>query len=76
MCGIAGQISSDPRKIARGHDIFFKMQQSLSRRGPDQRGMYENGCAALIHARLAVVDLENGRQPMILDRAGERYVLV
>lgn len=76
MCGIAGQISSDPRKITRGHDIFCKMQQSLSRRGPDQRGMYENGCAALIHTRLAVVDLENGRQPMILDRAGERYVLV
>lgn len=76
MCGIAGQISVDAREIAQNHEIFCRMQQSLSRRGPDQRGMYENGHAALIHARLAVVDLENGRQPMELEWAGERYILV
>ena len=38
--------------------------------------MYICGAAALIHARLAVVDLENGLQPMQLDWQGETYVLV
>ena len=33
------------------------------------------GAAALIHARLAVVDLENGLQPMQLDWQGESYTL-
>ena len=70
MCGIAGQISADPNKIAANYPAYCRMQKSLARRGPDQRGIYLHGHAALIHARLAVVDLENGCQPMVLDQGG------
>ena len=76
MCGIAGQISADPNKIAANYPAYCRMQKSLARRGPDQRGIYLHGHAALIHARLAVVDLENGCQPMVLDQGGEKYILV
>ena len=76
MCGIAGQISADPNKIAANYPAYCRMQKSLARRGPDQRGMYLHGHAALIHARLAVVDLENGCQPMVLDQGGGKYILV
>ena len=76
MCGIAGQISADPNKIAANYPAYCRMQKSLARRGPDQRGMYLHGHAALIHARLAVVDLENGCQPMVLDQGGEKYIMV
>ena len=76
MCGIAGQISADPNKIAANYPAYCRMQKSLARRGPDQRGMYLHGHAALIHARLAVVDLENGCQPMVLEQGGEKYILV
>ena len=76
MCGIAGQVGGDPRRIAEQGDIYAAMQRSLSRRGPDQNGMYVEGAAALLHARLAVVDIEGGRQPMRLDLGGESYVLV
>ena len=76
MCGIAGQVGRDPRTIQRRYAAYCAMQQTLTRRGPDQRGMYICGAAALIHARLAVVDLENGLQPMQLDWQGETYVLV
>lgn len=76
MCGIAGQVGRDPRTIQRRYAAYCAMQQTLARRGPDQRGMYICGAAALIHARLAVVDLENGLQPMQLDWQGETYVLV
>ena len=40
MCGIAGQISADPNKIAANYPAYCRMQKSLARRGPDQRGMY------------------------------------
>lgn len=76
MCGIAGQVGRDPRAIQAHYGAYCAMQQTLARRGPDQRGMYISGRAALIHARLAVVDLENGLQPMQLDWKGETYVLV
>ena len=76
MCGIAGQVGRDPRAIQAHYGAYCAMQQTLARRGPDQRGMYISGRAALIHARLAVVDPENGLQPMQLDWKGETYVLV
>ena len=53
MCGIAGQIGRDPRVIQGQYAAYCAMQQTLSRRGPDQRGMFISGRAALIHARLA-----------------------
>ena len=76
MCGIAGQVGRDPRTIQTRYGTYCAMQQTMARRGPDQRGMYISGRAALIHARLAVVDLENGLQPMQLDWQDESYVLV
>lgn len=76
MCGIAGQVGRDARVIRSHYADYCAMQQSLSRRGPDQRGMYISGQAALIHARLAVVDLAGGQQPMQLTHGGEDYTLV
>ena len=76
LCGIAGQIGRDPRVIQGQYAAYCAMQQTLSRRGPHQRGMFISGRAALIHARLAVVDIENGLQPMQLDWQGESYTLV
>lgn len=76
MCGIAGQVGRRPGVIREQYKTYCAMQQSMNRRGPDQRGMYIGGRAALIHARLAVVDPENGRQPMQLEQGGETYILV
>lgn len=75
MCGIAGMIDWKG-SINDRRDVFDTMQQQLGRRGPDQRGIYLEQPAALIHTRLSVVDLEHGRQPMELSFAGEDYVLV
>ena len=76
MCGIAGQIARDPETIRAHYHHYCAMQQSLARRGPDQRGLYISGQAALIHARLAVVDIEGGQQPMLLEFKEEQYALV
>ncbi len=63
MCGIAGAISfaDDMRGDMK---VYEKMQKALLRRGPDQRGIILTKEAALIHTRLAVIDISGGRQPM------------
>ena len=63
MCGIAGAVSfvEDMREDMK---IYENMQHALLRRGPDQRGMFMSREAALIHTRLAVIDIDGGRQPM------------
>ncbi len=76
MCGIAGQIARCERDIAENRPVYAAMQKSLARRGPDQNGMFTEGRAALIHTRLAVVDIENGRQPMELCLGREKYIMV
>ncbi|MDR3310729.1 MAG: asparagine synthase (glutamine-hydrolyzing) [Oscillospiraceae bacterium] len=76
MCGIAGQISRDAGVIESRRGSYDAMRDALRRRGPDQDGVYISGNAALIHTRLAVIDIENGRQPMIFERGTRRYILV
>ena len=63
MCSIAGVI--DFQNDLRGQqDVFAAMQKTMTCRGPDQNGMYITPCAALLHNRLCVIDIQNGRQPM------------
>ena len=71
MCAISGVI-----RLPWSENILNNMLQTMHRRGPDDRGIYTREDTALLHARLAIVDLAGGRQPMRLDWAGESYVLV
>ncbi len=71
MCGIAGVI--DFHHHLENQEVIFKnMIQSMKHRGPDDEGMVLMEHAALMHARLSVVDLENGKQPMRINH----YVIV
>lgn len=63
MCGIAGIISYET-DLRQRTNVLEKMSETLRLRGPDGRGEYVSEHAALIHRRLAVIDVENGRQPM------------
>ena len=55
MCGISGMIG-----LEAGDATVEKMLGTMSRRGPDSSGIYRNGQAVLLHARLAVIDLQGG----------------
>ena len=67
LCGIAGFLSF--REDVRGFaDRLTAMQSTLERRGPDQKGQYLDERVGLAHRRLAVIDVENGRQPMTYGR--------
>lgn len=75
MCGIAGWIDfkSD---ISENKSIFNSMSNTLRRRGPDEEGRYISPNAVLLHRRLAVVDIENGKQPMIKQTQHGEYILI
>lgn len=75
MCGIAGLMSS-VKSMEYKEKVAPKMLSTLLRRGPDEGGVYTDEQALLVHRRLAVVDIENGKQPMHFISGDEHYVLV
>lgn len=60
MCGIAGFLSASRNEAA----VLRGMTAALAHRGPDAEGFYESPGVHLGHRRLAVIDLETGRQPL------------
>lgn len=75
MCGIAGVISF--MEDMRGESEPCRlMQKAMLRRGPDQRGIFLSERAALVHTRLAVIDIDGGRQPMSAEENGKRFTIV
>ncbi len=62
MCGIVGFT----RKYNDfGLDVLTKMNNTMIHRGPDGAGAYVDEGIALGHRRLAFIDIENGKQPML-----------
>ncbi|MCH3971730.1 MAG: asparagine synthase (glutamine-hydrolyzing) [Oscillospiraceae bacterium] len=75
MCGIAGWID-DQVYMPDQQTVLDAMSRTLERRGPDDSGQYIEPGVSLLHRRLAVVDPENGHQPMTAKTAAETYTLV
>jgi asparagine synthase (glutamine-hydrolysing) len=50
------------------------MLRTISHRGPDDHGFYDDDMCSLAHARLSIVDLEGGKQPMS-DASGNACVV-
>ncbi|MEE3428115.1 MAG: asparagine synthase (glutamine-hydrolyzing) [Ruminococcus sp.] len=75
MCGIAG-LFSKYEDLSDKIKLLSDMSKSLTRRGPDENGIFIDHNVALIHRRLVVIDKENGKQPMICGKKAEKYVIV
>ncbi len=72
VCGIAGFVSTnseaaDPRLVSG-------MIDTLRHRGPDDRGVWSSGPVAVGAARLSVIDVGGGHQPISID--GNRITVV
>lgn len=67
MCGIFGYYNFDGKSIP--HEYVVNMGNSIQHRGPDGQGIYhdENRAIALGNQRLAILDIEHGKQPFISD---------
>jgi len=62
MCGISGifNLNGAPVEAER----LWRMIRLLGHRGPDDSGAYTDGSVGLAHARLSIIDLAGGHQPM------------
>ncbi|WP_149714270.1 asparagine synthase (glutamine-hydrolyzing), partial [Campylobacter concisus] len=60
MCGIVGFYS-----FIKNKDIIINNQlETIRHRGPDDKNIYVHNNIALGHARLAIIDIKQGSQPM------------
>ncbi|MCO5972294.1 asparagine synthase (glutamine-hydrolyzing) [Actinoallomurus soli] len=75
MCGITGWVAFD-RDLRAEQQAVDAMTETMSCRGPDDRGTWIGEHAALGHRRLAIIDLPGGRQPMSVDTPGGPVVMV
>ncbi|WP_167958886.1 asparagine synthase (glutamine-hydrolyzing) [Anaerosporobacter faecicola] len=78
MCGIAGFCNFDENYSCSQNKyikILKKMATQLHRRGPDARGHYLSKHFGLAHARLSIIDLAAGTQPMYRTVDGYTYAI-
>ncbi len=63
MCGIAGivEFGRDTRASA---SALRDMCHAMTHRGPDDEGLYTDGCLGIGMRRLSIVDLATGHQPI------------
>ncbi len=63
MCGIFAilELKSDPAVLRQS---ALQQAKTLRHRGPDWSGIYADDAAILAHERLAIVDIDNGAQPL------------
>lgn len=62
MCGIAGILNLNQTAIDRA--LPQRMIHRVRHRGPDDSGVYLDHHVGLAHARLSIIDLAGGQQPM------------
>lgn len=64
MCGIAGVVALSPAAAAPDRALLGRMCGALTHRGPDEFGVFRDKRAGLAHARLSIIDLATGQQPL------------
>jgi asparagine synthase (glutamine-hydrolysing) len=62
MCGIAGVLQVGERPVDTS--LLKRMIGSVAHRGPDATGVHAEGPIGLAHARLSIIDVAGGQQPM------------
>lgn len=62
MCGIAGILNFDRKRVEP--DLLQRMIAQVRHRGPDDCGIHTDKGVGLAHARLSIIDLASGQQPM------------
>lgn len=76
MCGIAGFTNFNADLTGeKFYETGMNMAQSISHRGPDARGICQEKHAVLSHARLSVIDISGGAQPMQREQFNNRYTI-
>ena len=78
MCGICGFINFKTNLVKNEREnlaVAHRMAEKLRHRGPDSWGEWVGEHAVFAHSRLAVIDVENGLQPMKRTVEGHEFVI-
>lgn len=76
MCGIVGFSNfNGTMSYEESQKILYNMNKTLTRRGPDEDGLYIKKDICIGHKRLIVIDPAGGKQPMIYNYQGNDYVI-
>ncbi|HEB80006.1 MAG TPA: asparagine synthase (glutamine-hydrolyzing) [Rhodospirillales bacterium] len=67
MCGVAGIYATD--NAPPDGAVLDRLEKALAHRGPDGRGRHQRAGVAMVHTRLAIIDLETGDQPFASGQA-------
>ena len=70
MCGIVGFVNYK-QDISKYKNILINMNNSISKRGPDEEGYYMGSHVAFGHKRLIVLDPDGGKQPMLASKPSQ-----
>src|SRR5260370_7205200 len=62
MCGIAGIFNLNQKRVEPA--LLVRMIERIRHRGPDDWGIFTDKQVGLAHARLSIIDLASGQQPM------------
>jgi asparagine synthase (glutamine-hydrolysing) len=62
MCGIAGVVNFHSSESKE--ELLRRMLGFIQHRGPDAFGIFKDDCAGLASARLSIIDLSGGDQPI------------
>src|SRR5438128_3976425 len=73
MCGIVGILELDGATSPSRH-VLESMTAAIAHRGPDEHGIWVDGCVGLAARRLRVVDLVTGQQPLANEDGSMRLV--
>jgi len=63
MCGICGKLEFD-RNAKVSAPLIRSMLDTIRHRGPDDQGIYLSPQVGFGHARLSIIDLNSGHQPL------------
>ncbi len=66
MCGFTGLADWSNQDVER--TLLTRMVEKLHHRGPDGRGFFTAPGIGLAHARLSIIDLQSGQQPIHNER--------
>ncbi len=64
MCGIAGIFARSEGSKTPTREELARMCGAMYHRGPDEFGIFRDGRCGLAHARLSIIDLSTGQQPL------------
>lgn len=79
MCGFCGIYCANGKLLQKAEKykkVMLEMNRVQKHRGPDEDGYYFDNYCSFSHARLSIMDIKHGSQPLCIQEKNEKFVIV